>query len=142
MRWEGLVLYRKASHQKNPNGGDKMALNKPAFFFSFFWTSGACFHCQEGEPGKELDLAKQLGEYGKGVEGPRPELKNGGGIIKSPTVKTTLYNDHLTLLFAEGCYSQLLPLNGNFGLPLLADSADRCLTFKQKYCEVEGEGYK
>ena len=55
--------------------------------------------------GKELDLAKWLGEYWKGVGGPWPELKNGGGIIKSPTVKTTLYNDHVTLLFAEGCYS-------------------------------------
>ena len=82
-----------------------MALNKLAFFFFFSWTSGACFHSQEGEPGKELDLAKWLGEYWKGVGGPWPELKNGGGIIKSPTVKTTLYNDHITLLFAEGCYS-------------------------------------
>ena len=63
-----------------------MALNKLAFFFFFSWTSGACFHCQEGEPGKELDLAKWLGEYWKGVGGPWPELKNGGGIIKSPTV--------------------------------------------------------
>lgn len=82
-----------------------MALNKLAFFFSSSWTSGACFHCQDGEPGRELDLAKWLREYGKGVGGPRPELKNGGGIIKSPTVKTTLYNDHLTLRFAEGSYS-------------------------------------
>lgn len=96
---------------------------------------------KKGSQGRELDLAKWLREYGKGVGGPRPELKNGGGIIKSPTVKTALYNDHLTLVLQK-LLQQLLPLNGNFGLPLLADSADRCLTFRQKYCEAEGESYK
>lgn len=61
-----------------------------------------------------------------------------GRRIKSPIVMTTLHNDHFTLLFCRRL-SQLLPLDGNFGLSLLPDLAARCLTFRQKYLEeVEG----
>jgi len=79
-------------------------------------------------------LAKWFGEYGRGVGGPGTELKN-----ERWRNQITHCNDHLTQgsPYAAFCRrpSQLLALDGNFGLPLCADPAARCLTSRQKYPE-------
>lgn len=61
-----LVLYMSYT-RRSSTAEHRMLMGRLASLFSL--GPGACFHCQGGEPGKELDLAKGLGEYGKGVGG-------------------------------------------------------------------------
>ena len=84
-----LVLCRNcargSSNTRNKMSGDRLA------FSLLSLGSEACFHCQGRKPGKELDLAKCLGEYGRGVGDPGTELKN-----EMWRNQITHCNDHLT----------------------------------------------
>lgn len=127
-----LMLYRNCT-RRGSSARNRMAVDRLALSLLTLG-SGTCFNCQRGEPGKELDLATWFGKYRRGVGAPGTEQKN-----ERWRNQITHCNDHRTQWspYPAVCrrLSQLLALDGDFGLLLFTDPAARCLTFRQKYLE-------
>lgn len=126
-----LMLYRNCT-RKGSNARDRMAVDRLASLLLSLGP-GICFHCQGGEPGRAW-----LGQMVRGVweRSRKPCDRAEEWEVEESNHP---FNDHLTQWSPYPAFcrrlSQLLALDGNFGLPLFTDPAARYLTSRQKYLE-------